>query len=85
MQVLDSANELQKKHQGVHHDVEPLKIGKASEDSRDHLDIIADSTMKLQSQDLHTCYHGAWACLCLSLQLQCQCTQLREETITHMH
>jgi hypothetical protein len=72
MQVLDSANELQKKHQGVHHDVEPLKIGKASEDSRDHLDIIADSTMELQSQEPHTCYDGAWAGLCLSLQLQSQ-------------
>ena len=54
MLVHYGANECQKKHQGLHHDVERLNIGKASEDSRDHLDIIADCETHLQSQDFHT-------------------------------
>jgi hypothetical protein len=75
MLVHDGANECQKKHQGLHLDVERLNVGKASEDSRNHLDIIAASTTHLQSQDPHTWYLGAWAHLCSSLQ----CSQSREE------
>ena len=69
-----------KKHQGIHHDVERLNIGKASEDSRDHLDIIPDTKTHLQGQDPDTWYHGAWAHLRPSLQWQSQYTQLRVDT-----
>jgi hypothetical protein len=83
--IHDSANEWQKKHKGLHHDVERLDIGKAPEDSRDHLDIIAGSTTKLQSQDLHTWFHGAWGGICASLQLQFQCTRLLREKRPHIY
>ena len=83
MLARDSANECQKMHQRFYLDVQRVNVGKASEDSRDHLDIIPDTKTHLQGQDPDTWYHGAWARLRPSLPWQSQCTQLRVDT--HIH
>ena len=79
MLVHDGANEWQKTCQGLHPDVEFLNVWKASEDTRNHLEIIADSKTNHHTQEYHTWYHGAGAHPCPSLDLQSQCTHLREE------
>ena len=70
MLVHDDANECQKKRLGLHHDVERLNIRRTSENTGNHLGIIADPKKHLQHQDSHTWYHGAWAHTCSTLQLQ---------------
>lgn len=50
--------------------MEPLNVGKASEDIGDHLGIVADTETHLQSKDLDVWYHIAWAHLCRGLQSQ---------------
>jgi hypothetical protein len=70
MLVHNDANEYQKKHQGLHLDVERLYIRKTSEDAGNHLGIIADIELHLHSQDSHTWYHCSRAHTCPSLQLQ---------------
>jgi hypothetical protein len=45
----EGANECQKMHQGLHHDVERLNIRKASKDGGDHLDVITNTKTHLQS------------------------------------
>ena len=48
--VHDGANECQNKGRGLHQDVEHLNIRKASEDTGNHLGIIADFETDLHTQ-----------------------------------
>jgi hypothetical protein len=47
--------------------VQPLNVGKASEEAGQHLGIIAESEMEFQGQDLHRWDHGPFIHQCPSL------------------
>jgi hypothetical protein len=55
MIVHDGANQCQKKRQGqgLYPDVEVLNIRKASEETGNHLELIADSEMDIHTEDCH--------------------------------
>ena len=74
MLVHDGANECQKTCQDLYPDVEVLNIREASEETGNHLEIIADSETDMHSEECHAWYHGAGAHSCPSLHLQSQCT-----------
>jgi hypothetical protein len=63
-------NKCQEKRWWIHPDVERRNIWKTSEDTRDHLEIVADSEMDFHTQECYSWYHGAWAHPCPSLHLQ---------------
>lgn len=61
-------------------DMERLDVGEAFEEARNHLDIIADIRMHLQSQDPDAGEDGAWTHLSTFLQCKCAKIQPTEKT-----